>query len=164
MATCKTDVVTGSQAGNGQQSPPPPPLPSPLPQCDRQGQGPRHPSHQRLRVRVSRGGGVAQLVERRTQKSKDPKFEPRQEHKKTLGVFSSQNVVLTRRCVQPPVFIRAHKNAHVRTLKIPCSTCQSSVDYGNAKRPSMHLQDWVALLLRQLQPYPRKVARISRKG
>ena len=31
-----------------------------------------------------------------------------------------------------------------------CSPCRGSVDYGNMKRPSMHLEDWVALLLRLL--------------
>ena len=43
----------------------------------------------------------------------DPRFEPRQEHKK-------KNVVLTRcRCAQTPcVYIRTHKNDHARSLKI----------------------------------------------
>ena len=38
-----------------------------------------------------------------------------------------------------PVCIRTHNNDHARThVKDPVDLCQSSVDYGNTKRPSMH--------------------------
>ena len=49
---------------------------------------------------------VAQLVERRTRDPKDPRFEPRQEHKKNnLGeFFRVKKCVLTRRCAQPPCY------------------------------------------------------------
>ena len=53
-----------------------------------------------LRLDRYRGGSVGRASDSR---SKDPSFEPRQEHKKNLCVFLSQNVVLTcHRCTQPP--------------------------------------------------------------
>ena len=59
-----------------------------------------------------------------------PRFEPRQEHKRKIPV---KNVVLDSLSVYPnPVFIRTHTIAHVRTLKC-------SVDYGNTKRPIIHV-------------------------
>ena len=52
----------------------------------------------------------------------DPRFEPRQEHKKKLGkFFRVKNVVLTRCrlvCPTPRVYIRTHESDHVRTLTI----------------------------------------------
>ena len=66
-----------------------------------------------------RGGSIARASDSR---SKDQRFEPRQEHNKhiMIGVFFRvKNIVLThRRCAQPPVCIRTHKNDQVRTLKI----------------------------------------------
>ena len=59
-------------------------------------------------------------------RSKDPRFEPRQEHKNNLwAFFRVWIVVLTRRRALPPcVYWRIRQS--------------SSVDYGNTKRPTQH--------------------------
>ena len=115
------------------------------------------------------------LVERRAQHSDDPRFEPRQKHNQNVWVFPSQkccaeslsvcptpvclyiysrirkiNVVLNRcRCAQPPcvyiiIYSRIRKITYARNRS--CSPRQSSVGYGNAKRPSMHMQKDHALM------------------
>ena len=68
-------------------------------------------------------------------------------------------------CPTAPVCILTHKNDHVCTLKNPVVHVffwgvffwgfsvvhvERSVDYGNTKRPSMPLWDWVVPLLRLL--------------
>ena len=90
------------------------------------------------------GGGVTQLVLKSVGlEILWPKFEPRLEHKKYLWVFASQKCCVTRcRCAQPPCVFAHIKNDHIRMLTLrSCSPCQSSVDYGNMKRPSMHFTD-----------------------
>ena len=44
-------------------------------------------------------------------------------------------------CQPPCVYIRTIKNDHVTHVKDRVSPCQSSVHYGNTKRPSMHFAD-----------------------
>ena len=54
-------------------------------------------------------------------------------------------VVLTHcRCAHHPLCVYDHKNDHVglrTSLNDPCSPCQSSMDYENTKRLSMHSSD-----------------------
>ena len=111
---------------------------------------------------LDKGGGVAQLVERRTRYPMTRGSNPSGAQEKIVS-FSEEKMLCWLVVVvpNPPVCIRTHKNYHVRTLKIHV---QSLVDYGNTKRPSMHLSDRVALLLRLLQPYRVKASRISRLG
>ena len=70
-------------------------------------------THTRL-YSMDRGGGVAQLVERRTQAPKDRGSNPVKSTRRICEFFRVKNVVLTR---PPPVYY-THKNDHVRTLKI----------------------------------------------
>ena len=58
-----------------------------------------------------------------------------------MWVFSSQTCADSLSVCPTPMCIRTHNNDHVRTLKIISSPCQSSVDYGNMKTPSMHFTD-----------------------
>ena len=84
-----------------------------------------------------RGGSVGRASDSR---SKDPRFKPCQEHKKKLWeLFRAKNVVLTRcRCAQPAcVYARVRMITYVRSRS--CSPCQSSVEYGNTKRPLLVL-------------------------
>ena len=91
------------------------------------------------------GDGVAQLVERRTRGSmtsvtpvRTPLGAPETFVKKKIQV---KNVVLTRcRCAHPPcVDARIRMITYARRRS--CSLCQSSVDYGNTERSSMHFTD-----------------------
>ena len=90
-------------------------------------------------VALTTGDGVAQLVERRTRDPKDRGSNPVRGTRKNCEFFRVRNIVLTRcRCVQPPCVY-----AHTRMITgyaryISCSPCQSSVDYENTKRSSMH--------------------------
>ena len=63
--------------------------------------------------------GVAQLVERRTQDSKDSGSNPYRSTTKNVWVFPSHKCCADSLSVCPiPVCIRTHKNKYVRTLKI----------------------------------------------
>ena len=122
---------------------PPPPLavvvgvfffPLPLPPL------PPPPPSSSSSYKQTRGGLIGRASDSR---SKDPRFKPRQEHKKKLWVFLSQNVVLTRcRCTGPTLRVYTHaqewsrmhiKNpvVHVRvwwimeTRKDPECTCRT---------------------------------------
>ena len=72
-------------------------------------------------VQTDHGAEVTQFLERRTQDPKDRGSNPVRSTRTTL-IFSRVNKVVLARCrcvcAQPPVCIRAHKNEHVRTLKI----------------------------------------------
>ena len=73
-------------------------------------------------------------------RSKDPRFEPCQKHKKICWEFLQvKNVVLNRcRCAQPLcVYTRIRMITYAGYIS--CSLHQSSVDYGNKKRQNLHL-------------------------
>ena len=72
----------------------------------------------------------------------DPSSSPVRCTRKTVRVFPGQKCCADSLSVCPtPVCVHTHTNDHVRTLKIPYrSPCQSSVDYGSLRRPSMHLK------------------------
>ena len=88
-------------------------------------------------------GGVAQWAGRASDsRSKDPRFEHRlrQEHKTKNGdsCFESKLLCwLALGVANPPcVYSRLNMIPYARSRS--CSPCQSSVDYDNTKRPSMH--------------------------
>ena len=96
------------------------------------------------------GDGVAQLVERWTRNPKDWGSNPVRSTG-NICEFSAESKMCWLAVGVPNlrVYICTHKNYHVRTIKILlCSPCQSSVDYGNTKRPSMHWKVIAELALR----------------
>ena len=90
-----------------------------------------------------RGGSIGRASD---SKSKGPRFKSRPEHNKNKSeFFLIQKLCADSLSVCPtPTCIHRHKNDHVRTVR-SCSPRQSSVDYGNTKRPSMHWKVELAL-------------------
>ena len=85
-----------------------------------------------------RGGSLGRASDSR---SKGPRFESRQEHKKQLWVFPSQKCANSLSVCPTPVCIYTHAQKWSRTHgKNPVVGRCSSMDYGNTKRPSKHRQ------------------------
>ena len=89
----------------------------------------------------------AQLVKRRTRDPKTQGSNPIRSTRKSYSIESfSESKCADSLSMCPTPCIRMITYAHKRS----CSPCPSSVDYENTKGPSMHLLEWVALLLRLL--------------
>ena len=94
--------------------------------CGAQANRRTYPVHSSLQDKINTGAatGWLKLVERASDsRIDDTRFEPHQEHKKTLGVFPSQKCCgdSLSVCLTPSVIKkkkRTHQNDHVRRLKI----------------------------------------------
>ena len=100
------------------------------------------------------GGGVAQLLERRTTDSMIRVRITPGAQGKLNDFFPSQRCADSLSVCPSPVCIRTHKNDHVRTLKKILSVVKGNVRVRwimeTLKDPACTCKDWVALLFRLL--------------